>query len=328
MVRRVLRAALVVSLALVAAAYYGDYEGDSLGYNSYGGGYDDYDGCYYGDCGEDRANAESTDGEGKEVEAQVTSGEVTQKGYMIALYRMLTPEFGQHVCGGFLYTPPRGEAAFVVTSAQCVRSGVSPCKYKAVTNLWDLNEFSKAQDDGQVFDIVDVAIHPGFQSRTLDNDIAILRLGAVPTGQPSLNLFNRSDLRGLEPGSELIVLGWGSNTSVTRKQGKLLKGEVQYDELEECRASYAEGVPGMTRQVTNSMLCTVATDQDACLGDTGGPVVQENGRTDLAVGIISWGAGCAETGKPSVHTSIAQLRGWMDDTIARMAMEDTAGRCY
>ena len=283
---------------------------------------------YYGDCEE--PNATPTESEIKSTTAQVVNGVEARKPYMVALYRMLTPRFGQHICGGFLYIPPRRDAAFVVTSAQCIPRRASPCSYKAATGLWDLNDFDAAQENGMVFDIVNIARHPGFSESTLSNDVALLKLKSVPTTQSSINLYNDANLQGLQDGAELTVLGWGSNSSTTRKQGKLLKGQVEFEDLEDCQKAYAGDKSIRGRTVTSEMLCTVSTDQDACLGDTGGPVVEEGDdvRTpDLAAGIISWGAGCAETGRPSVYTSIGAMRSWMDVTMERMAGEKDEGRC-
>lgn len=61
-------------------------------------------------------------------------------------------------------------------------------------------------------------------------------------------------------------------------------------------------------------------------GDSGGPVTfEENGRWFL-LGLVSYSAGCARPGIPTVHTRISSYRDWIDHSIAEGENKKDKGR--
>merc|ERR1712210_156254 len=67
---------------------------------------------------------------------------------------------------------------------------------------------------------------------------------------------------------------------------------------------------------SDDMLCGVKSGAGFCQGDSGGPftVEEEDGRHTL-VGLVSWTAGCAREGLPSVYSSVSAHREWIETSI-------------
>jgi trypsin len=69
---------------------------------------------------------------------------------------------------------------------------------------------------------------------------------------------------------------------------------------EACQEQYPEYT------ITDTMICAAEEEggQDSCQGDSGGPIVDEAG---TLIGIVSWGIGCAEQGRPGVYSNVGAL---------------------
>ena len=112
-------------------------------------------------------------------------------------------------------------------------------------------------------------------------------------------------------GSDVFVSGFGVSNinSFANKYPDRLMG-VKLPLIETRRCTF--GVP-------DNMVCAgyEAGGKDSCQGDSGGPLVQFDEKVDRAtlIGVVSWGYGCAEKGKPGVYAKVAHFADWIDDKL-------------
>jgi secreted trypsin-like serine protease len=129
----------------------------------------------------------------------------------------------------------------------------------------------------------------------------------------------------------LTVMGYGRvafpNGPIS--YSSLRSADVHYLSNEECNLLYSKAPPKAlpTKKegnlITNDMLCANDTKekQDACSGDSGGPLlarlpVPENKRGFWSlVGVISWGIGCAVSAYPGVYSRVAAEIDWIQSSI-------------
>ena len=108
-------------------------------------------------------------------------------------------------------------------------------------------------------------------------------------------------------GSLAVVSGWGTlHYGDTDLPSQLQAVEVYITSRVECNSAYA-----VYGGITDRMICAAVPGggKDACQGDSGGPLVV-NG---VLVGIVSWGAGCADARYPGVYSDVATLRSFVTE---------------
>jgi len=151
-----------------------------------------------------------------------------------------------------------------------------------------------------------VITHPSFRAATYRNDIALLELTqALP--QSRALLPNRNTSQQLtQIGNSGTVLGWGSTTAPTNTgaplqfSNQLQQTSLPFIENNRCN-QMLQGI-----FVNSDMICAGLPQggRDACLGDSGGPLLAKVQNSWALVGIVSFGEGCAEPGKPGVYTNL------------------------
>lgn len=144
---------------------------------------------------------------------------------------------------------------------------------------------SKLTEVGTSVDVQSIIIHPSYNTVTVSNDVAVIKLASPVTLSSTAQIVRLAN-EPVQAGTPLIVTGWGHTTEGGEGSNNLRAVVVNLDTRAVCQMKYR--FYGKT--IDHTMICAGAPGKDACQGDSGGPLVR-NGRQ---VGIVSWGIGCAE----------------------------------
>ncbi|KAL1596847.1 hypothetical protein SLS59_007588 [Nothophoma quercina] len=205
---------------------------------------------------------------------------------------------GSHFCGGSLL-----DSRTVVTAAHCT---VGQTASALTVRAGSLNRNS----GGTLVRVSSIKVHPSFSSSTLNNDVAIWKLAtAIPTS--STISYATLPASGSDPtsGTTTTVAGWGTLTENGSSPTTLRKVDVPIISRTTCRNNYS------VSEITDNMVCAgvAAGGKDSCQGDSGGPLI--NSSTRQLVGIVSWGDGCAQAGKPGVYSRVGTLLSFINANL-------------
>ena len=148
----------------------------------------------------------------------------------------------------------------------------------------------RGNSDGVTRGISKRSLHPEWDPSNFRNDIMILKLDK-PVDFPIVPINGDDETFPLE-GQSLTVVGFGALEEYGRKPITLQKVSVQYVPQTECISDfkYADLVH------EDVMMCAGVQEggKDSCQGDSGGPLLaRKRDGTDVQVGLVSWGVGCA-----------------------------------
>ena len=194
-----------------------------------------------------------------------------------------------HFCGGTVL-----DSKTILTAAHCK---VTTSQYIMVGKV--------SRMEGQNVQVSKV-INGNWNSITMDNDIAILKLSTALTLGGDIQAiclpsagFNPAD------GATCFVSGWGTTT-----EGGSLPTNLQYVGVPVVNQATCNNNYG--NAITANMICAgfAAGGKDSCQGDSGGPLICSIDEKAVLVGVVSHGSGCGEEGKPGIYANVNFFKTW------------------
>ena len=241
--------------------------------------------------------------------------------YAVSLQSSSSYGGGGHYCGGSLIARD-----VVLTAAHC--QGVAGAK--VVLGRHDLDEIY----DGGEFDVWGELPHPDYNEARTDNDFMLLFLDlgddpdALLAGDVVATVKLNSDPSVPAADQDATVVGWGDTDAseyYSDISDVLMGVDLSVVPNDECSlagdgggggggwfsSSSYESYDGL---ITENMLCARAAGGDSCQGDSGGPLViggGGGGGSDLQIGVVSWGIGCASAEFPGVYARVSRAYDWI-----------------
>lgn len=213
-------------------------------------------------------------------------------------------------CGGVLLNH-----WYIATAAHCVHRA----KLNKITvhlGEYDTKDGEEEPLESQTYKVDHIVIHPEFRYMLTQPDrydVALLHLERPVFYQENIIpiCLPPSDIS-LE-GKVGMVAGWGKTDNSFGKTGTNILNKVLVPIIENEKCIQWHEDKNILVQLHSEMFCAghKKGKMDACLGDSGGPlIIHYNGRWTL-IGITSAGFGCAVDKQPGIYHKIGKTTKWI-----------------
>ena len=262
--------------------------------------------------GDVRRRAQSQDNEGtSDVIGYIIGGtQVTDADrykYIVSLTK-----WNGHFCGGALIAPD-----LVISAAHCqnidgAKVGLIDKNDNTVPTFTGISGVTKNTNCNKgIQENKMIHLHENYGDNYV-NDLMIVKLGgSVDTSIYPIISIN-TDGSAPASGDPLTTMGWGQ--TIAGSSGSMAKtlNEVEVSAISQsaCQSMYGG-------YLQDNMLCAMDPGQDSCQGDSGGPLIDKgsDANSDVLVGVVSWGYGCASATHAGVYSRLSYNYDWIRDKV-------------
>jgi len=207
------------------------------------------------------------------------------------------------VCVGTLI-----DSRHVLTAAHCIGT-TDPRSITITAGLH--NKQSNEADTRQVLTVERIFKHAGYNEKTIENDLTILRL-AKPV---QFNQYVQpACLPGPDPqpGADVVLVGWGATETGGGAHHELKQTKVKV--VGDCNKYW-----GQVNEEKQVCVGDTRTGDSACKGDSGGPMLYEHNGQWVVAGVTSFGSAeeCSTYAhsRPNVYARVSAYLPWINSII-------------
>ncbi|GAU92923.1 hypothetical protein RvY_04938 [Ramazzottius varieornatus] len=223
---------------------------------------------------------------------------------------LLDRSSGNYFCSAVLI-----DTIWLLTAAHCV-SKRSPMDITVRLGEWDFNVTTEIPGPRD-YSVFNLYIHSSFNPKTLENDVAMLKLNR-PADISLSNIClvcrpGQIDYYGMN----CQASGWGKLGQNFPFSSRLKRITTRIWPNQECayRLRNSPLGPGFKFQTTSFMCGSATGRQTICNGDGGGPLICSVGGTSQLAGIIVSGIQCGQGGMPALFVNLGQYQAWIDEVM-------------
>jgi len=207
---------------------------------------------------------------------------------------------------------------WVLTAAHCVHEDTKARDLIVTAGEYDVTSWSGHESRHAVKQIIE---HEDYDSDSQENDVALLELKtAMDLSDSRISAIALNDDASCPTsGQNCRIMGWGTVESGGDVPDKAKESTVPVVSNKKCTQSYGYGA------ITDGMLCAGEGGTDTCQGDSGGPFICTCNGVEKHVGVVSFGAGCADAKYPGVYARTSYYLDWISKNSGLSKSQLTGG---
>jgi len=221
-------------------------------------------------------------------------------------------------CGGSIISK-----RWIVTAGHCAH-GVSPSAMSAIEDVDTVSTGGRRLRIDQVVTNEQFYLDPHGAPH---NDIALLHLASEARSPAQRLVSAERESVVVAPGAPSRAAGFGLTLpqsvvgpNVGEPSDTLREAELPIYDRRACNALLARAMHAPNENLVDlTNICAGDPDRvaaDTCNGDSGGPLTMDVEGRRAQIGVVSWGAGCAQKGTVGVYTSIGFFETWIKRYVA------------